>query len=240
MMEEMARMNGVKLDLSDLDIHGDPSVFHRQLRERLEAAREVFNQPDPSGNPGPAGKKRPRKPTKAALERERRQREIEEAKTRDIKTLYKQLVKVLHPDLQTDPALKLHREEWMKRLTTAYANSDLRDMLEIEMEWLGEEGGNLAKVGDETLRIYAMVLQEQTAEIRHQLSMLAFDPQYHLLKRFTGPFGNKISVQRIKDNLVDDSTELKEMHARLAAGGPKARALLNQLANEHARMCSGR
>lgn len=77
--------------------------------------------------------------TKAALERERLRQETEEAKARDFKSLYKQLAKVLRPDLETDPVLKAHKEVSMKRSTTARANGDLRDMLAIEMEWLGEK-----------------------------------------------------------------------------------------------------
>ncbi len=56
-------------------------------------------------------------------------------KKRNLKSLYKQLAKVLHPDLETDPESKLQKEEWMKRLTSAHALGDLRELLSIEFEW---------------------------------------------------------------------------------------------------------
>jgi hypothetical protein len=234
MMEEVARQAGVDLDLGGLDMHEDPAEFERQLHERLAAASEGFKK---AANRETLPPKRKRKPSKASLERERLAREAEEAKTRDFKSLYKQLAKVLHPDLETDPVLKAHKEVWMKRLTTARANGDLRDMLAIEMEWLGEEAGNLAKAGDEKLRIYSMVLKEQLADIKERTRMLFHEPQYQPLMRFLGPFGERRNPVVIKFGLSEETARLEEIAAVLRAGGKDARAIVHQWADAHARAC---
>ncbi|GAA5481293.1 hypothetical protein [Haloferula sargassicola] len=241
-IEEMARNAGVEIDLSSLDLNGDPAEFERQLEERFKAAGEDFQKKLESGElpPPPGQPKRKRKPTKAALERERRQQEIEQAKKRDIKTLYKQLAKVLHPDLEADPTLKAHKESWMKRLTSAHSGGDLREMLEIEMEWLGEEAGNLAKATDEKLRIYAMVLKEQAAETREHTRQLPYEPEYEILERFAGPFGDRIDPKREKLELIDETQRLQEMIDILEAGGAAARKMIHEWADHHARSRTGR
>ena len=134
MMEETARQAGIEIDLSDIHLGQNPEEGMRKLHERLAAATA-------------AARSRSRKPTKSQLERERKQQAVAEAKQRDLKTLYKQLAKVLHPDLETNPDLRANKEEWMKRLTSAYAAGDLRELLRIELEWLGEESSNLAAAG---------------------------------------------------------------------------------------------
>lgn len=236
MIEEVARRAGVKLDLGDLDLNSAPAEFERQFHERIAAATEKCRQTGNGGEPIPAPK-RGRKPTKAALEREQRQRGMEEAKTKDFKSLYKQLAKVLHPDLETDPVLKEHKEIWMKRLTTARANGDLRDMLAIELEWLGEEASNLAKAGDEKLRVYSMVLKEQLDELKEQTRFLIHEPQYQPLFRFAGPFGVLLPPARVKLDLSDQIAYLEEMVDVLRAGGKEARTMVQQWADDHARAC---
>lgn len=230
MMEGVARQAGVKLDLSDLDIHGDPAELERKLQERFEATmREVQQQPSSSQN-------RSRKPTKAQLEREKKQQEADEAKKRDLKSLYKQLAKVLHPDLETDPVRKLQKEEWMKRLTTAHASGDLRELLSIEMEWLGVEASNLTSATDDKLKVYCTVLKEQIAEMKMQMHYLMDQPQYAVLHRFANRLmGFVPNPASIKRDLLDDIKHHKGMLTVLQEGGAACAKMLHRWADEHAR-----
>ena len=164
MMEETARQAGIEIDLSDIHLGQNPEEGMRKLQERLAAAAA-------------AARSRSRKPTKSQLERERKQQAVAEAKQRDLKTLYKQLAKVLHPDLETNPDLRANKEEWMKRLTSAYAAGDLRELLRIELEWLGEESSNLAAAGDEKLKVYSLILKEQIDEVKSRTFTLMNEPQ---------------------------------------------------------------
>lgn len=237
MLEEMARSMGVDLDLNGLDVNGDPEAFERELEKRLTAAEGGFQKAIEKDAAKP---KRKRKPTKAAMERERKQQAVEEAKKRDLKTLYKQLAKVLHPDLEPDPKLKPHREVWMKRLTTARKEGDLREMLAIELEWLGEETGNLAKASDEKLEIYSMVLKEQAKEQREKTKWLEEEPQYQPLYRFRGPFGERRRPADLKAALRNEKERLEEMVGILRSGGKQTKEMLNAWADAHARQYAGR
>jgi hypothetical protein len=229
-LEAVARDAGIELDLSDLDHTMDPVEFQRLLRERFEAGEK--NRGD-AFNFGPGRK---RKPSKAALERERLKKEAEEAKNRDFKSLYKQLAKVLHPDLETDPTLKEHKEAWMKRLTTARAQGDLREMLAIELEWLGEEAGNLALATDEKLRVYSMVLKEQIAEIKERTRLLACETEYLPIRRFLSPFADRVPVPVFKHELQEEIDYLSSITSHLRAGGAAAVRTIHQFADQHARI----
>jgi len=230
MMEDVAREQGLPLDLSDLDPHGDPVEFQRILTQRLQAAAAD------GGRPLGESARRARKPTKAQLKKELQQQEAEEARKRDLKSLYKQLAKVLHPDLETDPERKLQKEEWMKRLTTAHAAADLRELLAIEMEWLGEEASNLAAATDEKLKVYCGVLKEQIDEMKGRTMSLIHEPQYLAMSRFIHPyFGSIIPPGLIEAELRDEIDRHEHMISVLKTGGAPCRQMINRWADDHAR-----
>jgi hypothetical protein len=227
-LKAAAARAGVDLDLSGIDPDMDPAEFERAMEERFRAVLE--------GAQGSAPKKA-RKQTKAQLEKARKQQEQEEAKKRDIRTLYKQLAKALHPDLETDPDLKQHKEEWMKRLTAAYAADDLRELLRIEMEWLGEEASNLAAAGEEKLKVYCAVLKEQIADQKEKTDFLSGEPVYFPLRRFIHPFtGEMARPEPLKRELKDEILRHREMLEILAC--EEGRALMEDWADAHGRALS--
>jgi hypothetical protein len=236
MLEDIARDAGVKLDLSGLDPNMDPDELDRLMHERFAAAEQELK--NSSRDPFATNAPRKRKPSKVALERERLKKETVEAKNRDFKSLYKQLAKVLHPDLETDPELKAHKEAWMQRLTAARANGDLREMLAIEMEWLGEEAGNLTQATDDKLRVYAMVLKEQLAELKKRTDLLFLEPEYFPIRRFLGPYSDRLDTVYIKTMLQEEVDHIEHMAAILRAGGEAARKMVHQWADHHARACA--
>jgi hypothetical protein len=226
MLEATARQAGIELDLGDLDPKGDPAEFERAVRERLGAA-------------APAFQKNRRKPTKAQATKEANRLAQEEAKSRDLKSLFKQLAKAFHPDLEPDRLLKQHKEIWMQRLNSAYAATDLREMLQLEMEWLGEEATNLATAGDEKLKVYCMVLKEQINDLKRQTHQLPQAPQYSSLRRFMDPFyGTLANPVSIKRELQDNLSHYQKMLEILAANNATSRRMIYEWADEHARRSS--
>ena len=222
MMEETAREAGLEVDLSDIDLRQNPEEGMRKLHERFAAAKAAAARP------------LSRKQTKSQIERERKQRAVEEAKQRDLKTIYKQLAKVLHPDLETNPDLRANKEEWMKRLTSAHAAGDLRELLRIEMEWLGEEASNLAAAGDEKLKVYSLILKEQIDEVKSRTYTLKDEPQYSSLRRIMDDFSRQIPrTDLLKRSLVDKVRDTQELLKSLQKGDAVARKILNQLADTH-------
>ena len=228
MVELTARQAGVELDLGDLDPKGDPAEFERIVRERLGAAAALFENAPPAA-------KRPRKPTKAQAAKELNRLAQEEAKNRDLKSLFKQLAKAFHPDLEPDPLLKEHKKVWMQRLNTAYAANDLREMLQLEMEWLGEEATNLATAGDEKLKVYCMVLKEQITDLKRQTHQLPHEPQYGPLRRFMDPFyGTIASPATIRRELRESLRHHRSMLETLDSNNAASRRMIQEWTDEHA------
>ena len=228
MMEQAARLAGLDLDLSDLDPRGDPEEFHRIANERLRDAFQTKQESATDGKPG-------RKPTKAQAENERKRLAKEDAKNRDLKSLFKQLAKAFHPDLEPDPLLKEHKKIWMQRLNAAYAADDLREMLQLEMEWLGEEATNLATAGDQKLQVYCMVLKEQILDLKGQIYRLPFEPQYGPLRRFILRGYDTIpSPVSIKRGLQDDLDHYEGMLEILTANNAASRRMIYDWTDEHA------
>ena len=222
MMEETAREAGLEVDLSDIDLRQNPEEGMRKLHERLAAAKAAAARP------------LSRKQTKSQIERERKQRAVEEAKQRDLKTIYKQLAKVLHPDLETNPDLRANKEEWMKRLTSAHAAGDLRELLRIEMEWLGEEASNLAAAGDEKLKVYSLILKEQIDDVKSRTFTLIDEPQYSSLRRIMDDFSRHIPrTDLLKQSLAAKVRDNQELLNSLQKGDAGARKTLYQLADTH-------
>lgn len=219
-LEEMARAMGVDLDLSGLDPNGDPEEFQQRLRERLESAR------------GGGSSKKKTKPSKSKREKERKLQEQEEAKNKDFKSLFKQLAKAFHPDLEPDPVLRAHKEAWMKRLNAAYAGGDLREMLQLEIEWLGEEATNLADASDEKLKVYCSVLKEQISQQKMNTSRLIYESQYGLLQRFIHPFFGKLPpTHHIKLEHLAEIARHEEMLETLQANNLHTKKMIAQWAD---------
>ena len=227
-MKQIARDAGLDLDLSDLDPHGDPAEIHRIVSQRMRAAFE--NKAATATDDKPL-----RKPTKAQAETERKRLAQEQAKNRDLKSLFKQLAKAFHPDLEPDPRLKEHKKIWMQRLNAAYAADDLREMLQLEIEWLGEEATNLTTAGDAKLQVYCMVLKEQIADLKRQTHRLPSEPQYGPLQRFRNrQHGTIASPVSIKRELQSDLRHYQKMLEILSANDAASRRMLYDWADEHA------
>ncbi len=125
-----------------------------------------------------------RKKTKKQLAQEERGKQVEAARKKSISSIYKQLAKAFHPDLESDEEIKLQKEVIMKQLTVAYENNDLHTLLKLELEWIQKENNDPAKLTDDKLAIYNEALQEQVGELGMQMDMLETHPRYTPLRRF--------------------------------------------------------
>ncbi|MDD2951649.1 MAG: J domain-containing protein [Parabacteroides sp.] len=112
-----------------------------------------------------------RKMTQAELKR--KQKEEEAAKS--IRSIYMALAKTLHPDLETDSALRALKEERMKQLTEAYRNKDLARLLCMQVEWQEEEKGiDPAIQSNEIIKGYNKILRKQLEDLDLEMSMAVY------------------------------------------------------------------
>ena len=172
---------GIEIDLSDLK----PGVSDESLAAKAaEIADHVRNAEAKRQSSTPPRRKNQRK-----MEKEERQRHAEELRKKTVATIYKQLARALHPDLELDAALRRQKEVLMQELTVAYRNNDMLTLLRLEMEWIQREEGDIERLTDEKLAIYNQTLSEQVQNLERELYELPYHPRYQPITFPDGPFG---------------------------------------------------
>lgn len=101
--------------------------------------------------------------------------------TQAVRTLYRDLVKHLHPDLEPDEAEKVRKTELLKQVTTAYESNELLTLLRLQLELQRIDQAHLENLAEDQLRYYNKLLREQVRELEQAL----FDEQVNL-SHFTG------------------------------------------------------
>lgn len=157
--------------------------------------------------------------------------EREEARKRTVVSIYKQLAKALHPDLEQEPAMRDRKHVLMQELTKAHREGDLHTLLRLELEWIKREEGDLERLGDEKLAIYSELLEEQVVDLREEIRDVALTPRFSAMARFMNPIGGgPEDVEKILLSIRQMSESLKAF--RDALGGPKGREALRTILAE--------
>lgn len=195
-MEDMLRGMGVDVDMSDLSSKLTEDEMIQKMGKIFENMKEqVINNSDNTQK---------RKKTKHQIEKENLAKQIEEARKKSIGSIYRQLARVLHPDLEQDIRLKTEKESLMKELTVAYEKEDLHTLLRLELEWIHKEEGNLVELSDHKLKIYNQVLKEQIKELETEIELSLNHPRYFPLQKYAGYYD-------IRDvNLISEQIRLEK------------------------------
>jgi hypothetical protein len=122
-MESMFADFGLNIDLSDLRADMSPEEAAAKMAEMSEAVRQKMEEEKTDFE------RRGHRKTKKQLQREERMRLAEEARSKTIASIYKQLAKVLHPDLEQDEEQRQRKVSLMQELTAAYRDNDLHTLL---------------------------------------------------------------------------------------------------------------
>jgi transposase len=187
-LEEVFSRAGMDVDLSGMSANMSEEEAMRMQHELFEKMQEAQARLEENGPVGENG--RPRKKTKKQLAAEQREQALEEARQRGIGSIYKQLARVFHPDLEQDAERRAEKEELMKELTVAHKAGDLHTLLRLELEWIQREESDAARLTDEKLEIYNAVLKEQIQELERDGCELAMHPRYEVLRSFSGSFSD--------------------------------------------------
>jgi hypothetical protein len=192
--------------------------FQEKIKEHLEKKEQ---------------QKASRKKTKKQLEKEARLQQQEEAKKKNIRSIYMSLAKLLHPDTETDETLKKEKEEIMKEVTTAYNANDLSSLLILELKWIAKETSELEKMSNEKLTIYNAVLKEQVAELEQDKMLLWSKPAFQSIIHYAEM--NELVVPQELQNEKRERTyfiaEIKKSIYTLQTG--KTRSAITDCVNKY-------
>jgi len=169
------------IDTSDFE---DTPEGHARMKERIEA---YYEEKTTEFNANQQNKK----PTK----REQLQAQAEELKLKNIRSIYISLVKVLHPDTEQDEALKVQKNELMKKVTTAYETKDISTLLRLEAEWISQTTDRLDSLTEDTLKLYNETLYQRLQELEYKKFMLHRNPAYEKIQHLVHLSEKKISSE---------------------------------------------
>jgi hypothetical protein len=202
-LEEEFKTYGLNLNLSGIDLNDSEEEMMEKL---FQSAGSAMGEHFASIDQAPK--------TKQQIEKASKRQKIEELQKRSLNTIYKQLAKAFHPDLEPDTYRKGKKEEFMKKLTVAYEEKDLFTLLAIEQEWVRSYEGtsNLTK----DLKTYNELLKEQAEALQARIDMLILRPPYFPLQSFYPESFTGISkLHRILLELKEDLSDIQYLNQQL-------------------------
>lgn len=87
-----------------------------------------------------------------------------------LQTIYRQLVRVAHPDRESDATLRVHKTVLMQRVNQAYAQKDLLQLLMLQQELGQMDTQAMGNWGEDTLRTYNQALKTHIAGLKATIS----------------------------------------------------------------------
>ena len=159
------------------------------------------------------------KAARARQEAERRAREQQQRLLSNTKTVYRQLARANHPDLERDPTLAAEKTTRMQRITAAYEADDLYSLLQLLVESAPTDAQT-----DDVLTAYTQALLQQQTELKQRLTALKYGPN-----GFAGSTGKRqqAELRQLKRDLRAEADYVQYI-SRLAEEPEQLRALLKQ------------
>jgi hypothetical protein len=200
-----------KETFEDLGIHVDcsdwsPDMSMEELAERIE---QIMSDFDDQYTAKEEEEEREKKRERRREKKEADGKENPESKQKDIASLYRQLVRLFHPDLEQDPEKKVKKEDLMKELTVAYEKNDMHTILGMELRWLQKEDGDIAALSDEKLETYAAALHAQVEDVAAEIRDLFSLPRFRPLSKYDS--FTQGDAETLREHLLEDITTTKRM-----------------------------
>lgn len=149
---------GIPLD----DFNGSESLEELLFQAQKKMSEEMSDR----GDDAPQQTKRKTAKQEAAdLKKEDAAKKISQT----VREVYRKLASALHPDRETDAAIREKKTEQMQRVNQAYQNGDLLALLNLQFEIEQIDTEHLTSLSGERLTHYNQVLREQLAELKAEV-----------------------------------------------------------------------
>ena len=163
MMEMLLKEMGIDIDLSDIDGFS--------MKDMKEKVMEQLNKEKSEGKTEEDHEANYQRKNKHSSGLSDKAKEAAQKLNKSWKQIYFSLVKHLHPDTETDEALKLEKEAVLKEVTTAYDENNFFKLLQLQIKYTNSTD-LLEKADDKTLQEFVKILKQQSAELYEKLEMI--------------------------------------------------------------------
>jgi hypothetical protein len=152
-----------------------------------------------------------RRKTPKMEEAEARREQAAKETSQSVREVYRKLASALHPDRESDPAVRQRRTEQMQRVNLAYEAGDLLGLLNIQLEIEQIDADHLATLSAQRLDHYLGILREQLKELKAEIQTASASFQ------FAAPFKRTLSPEDVDRALTADIAELAAAIAQIEA-----------------------
>ncbi|MFZ4785570.1 MAG: hypothetical protein ACOYLH_08835 [Flavobacteriales bacterium] len=167
--ETACAMHGVLVDFSDADMTLHPYDFEAYIREKIKLAFQKHDEKNHQENAR-------REESFTMSEKEK------VVATPELTTLYKKLVKLIHPDRERDETLRALKETAMKKLTVAYEKRDLLELVRLEAEWSGESDKAALNSNPKDIKNHIGLLLQKIKSLKTARTNMIHDAKYFKLR----------------------------------------------------------
>jgi hypothetical protein len=201
-----AALKKMKVDVSDIDTDDLDALqkkifeYNATINEAQDEKRSTINQ-----------YQKEKKKTAREIEAEKMQEAAEELKKKNIGTIYKQLAKLFHPDLEQDETRKAEKVLLMQELTAAYEAKNLHTLLTLELKWIHKENDHLESLTEEKLAIYLQILKEQIADLNFQKQEIVYQPQYSILIQEFGWGVKQTPIETVNEHCIETKSLIAQL-----------------------------
>jgi len=160
---EFEAMFGVKLD--DTVDPNDPESIMRYLFEQQNQHREADEAEAPHHTQAS------RKKTAKQLAKEAKEQAEAQAAQQSIQSIYRDLVKTLHPDRESDPVVREQKTQLMQEVTVAYEEKNLIRLLELQHAQT-QISQPLNQLSDDRVKAFIRLLEQQLQQIKDETEQI--------------------------------------------------------------------
>ena len=201
----------------DMNWEAGANLSEEELTRRLHEVQQQIQEKKAEEQRRWKEQYKTRPKTAKQVEKEQAEQAVEQVKQKNISTIYRQLAKLFHPDLEQNEDRRLEKEELMKSLTEAYEAKNLHALLMLELKWIHNEKNHLESLTEEKLGVYLDILKNQAAELEKEKWQIVHQPRYSVLVERYGFQSLNYAVQTVRENIAELDIEKKERDIDIAA-----------------------
>jgi len=171
--EEQAEMDAVMRAAFE-DAFGFSLDEAVDLDDPATIAQALFEQQQSDQQPA----QRPRKKTAKQQAKEAQEKAEAEAAHQSIQSVYRQLVKALHPDREADADERARKTQLMQAVTVAYEEKNLIKLLELQLQ--ETQVSQLHQLNDDKINTFIKLLENQWQQLKAETQQIEANYKYML------------------------------------------------------------
>ena len=232
--DNKALMKSMVNDMMGVDLADDldfdtPDEFMRHVAEKFAEQQEIAFQQQELG-------RAKRKKSAKQIAREEAEAAAERDVSQSLREVYRKLASTLHPDREPDPVERKRKTALMQKANKAYDSRNLLQLLELQLELEHIDPAALARMSEDKLKHYNLILKEQTRELDMELIhvesefMLRFHVEFPLnqapaalLRGLEIEIIEKTHARRDMERDLESFTDIPALKAFLRAVKPARR-----------------